>query len=94
MVKLEPSDLVLLMALNALPEGRGLIALLERDLALSDEHCRTLEGAALHRAQGRSQFLAELIDRIRTARSTLKTSEATSQAGRQTVWERPPSIAY
>jgi hypothetical protein len=71
-IQLSASDLRVFSAVNVLPEGQALISILKRALSESDKRSRTLEGAALHRAQGNSICLADLIEKFGTAGSTLK----------------------
>lgn len=60
-----------------LPEGRGLIQILEKKLAESDEKLRSLTGELLYRQQGRSLALAEFLDEIAGADQVLKRQELT-----------------
>lgn len=69
-----------------LPEGRGLILILEKKLEASDVLLRTLSGEHLHRQQGRSQQLQELLDEIGGADKVLKRQEMTK---RPVAWSQP-----
>ncbi|MBY6093853.1 hypothetical protein [Ferrimonas balearica] len=52
-----------------------LVELLEMAQTLTDEQLRTLEGVPLHRAQGRSQEISELLEIIRLAPSLFQRNQ-------------------
>ena len=63
-----------------LPEGRGLVLILEKKLAESDLKLRTLTSEHLLRQQGRSQQLQELLDEIAGADTVLKRQDVTRRS--------------
>lgn len=71
-----------------LPEGRGLVLILEKKLAESDIQMRKLTGEHLYRQQGRSLQLAELLDEIAGADTVLKRQEVTRGQPRAATWSQ------
>ena len=78
-------DLEALRRYARLPEGRGLMQILETKLVESDRKMRVLTGELLYRQQGRSLQLQELLDDINGADTTLKRQELTKEP-RKATW--------
>lgn len=63
-VPLTEHDMQFLAALARSPFGASLKVVLEKRLADKDKDCRTLEGPALHRAQGAAQYIQVMLDEL------------------------------
>ena len=72
MVKLTADELRTLALLAKTPEGSVVTGVLNRMLESADQDCRTLDGPALHRAQGRALAYAGLISTLNDAAANLQ----------------------
>lgn len=70
-VALTGEDLQNLRALYFRPEGKALVAVLERLLKERDKRLRSAVGEDLYRTQGRAQELQELLQAIEESDQTL-----------------------
>lgn len=81
-MKLSGDQLAFLARFSQSPDGRALLLILEAKLAEVDVKLRILEGAEVHRQQGRAQQLDELMSDITEARQRLARSATSATPNR------------
>jgi hypothetical protein len=72
LTQLDQSDLQFLSRLGTNPEFGPLHSIFSRELASHDAKCRTLDGPALYRAQGVSEWLVSFSKKVATAKEELE----------------------
>ncbi len=77
-MKLTGDQLKFLARFSKSPDGRALVSILQAKLGETEVKLRTLEGAELHRQQGRAQQLDELLTDIDEAQARLIRNASTT----------------